>query len=152
METLIKEALNNAYHILDKQVPQTKTNTIRFDVFDNDITPFNVGKFIEDNKIPDTAYFGGVENSYDAYESFALCYDVRIPTSDMDKLKFKELEFARIASNTVYTLLTKNGYKRVGYDSKLVKEFNNRKIYNMFTDQDFEGLVKYYSLAYIKIS
>ena len=152
MKTLIIQALNDAILILDKRVPQTKTNTIRFDVFQNDITPFNVGKFIEDNEIPDTAYFDGVANSYDAYESFALCYDVRIPTSDIDKLKFKEIEFTKIAFNTVYNVLLKNGYKRVGYDSKLVKEFNNAKIYNMFIDQDFEGLVKYYSLAYIKIS
>ena len=52
---------------------------------------------MKENNIPDTAWFGGKPNSYDAFDEVCLCYDVKIPTTDKEKLKYKKEKFTNTA-------------------------------------------------------
>jgi len=44
----------------------------------------------------------------------------------------------------------KNGYKRTGYNSGLLKQFDDTTVYDMYISKDFDRLVKYYSLPFVK--
>lgn len=150
MKTLITQALNDAIVLLEKQIPQIKRQVIETDSI-MDISPLGLVKFMRDNNIPDSAYFGGIDNGDDGYSDFCLCYDIEVPTTDNDKLKYRKGRFNSIAFKKVYDLLLINGYKRVGFMSGRLKEFDDTTIYDMFITNDFDRLVKYYSLSFAKI-
>ena len=114
-----------------------------------DVSPLNIVQFMKDNNIPDDAYFGGIDNGDDGYSDICLCYDVIIPTTDKEKLNYKRKRFNTVAHKFVYDLLLNNGYKRVGFNSGLLKQFDDTTVYDMFINKDFDRLVKYYSLSFI---
>ena len=153
MKDLLILALNNAFIILEKRTPQTKVVTEY--IYIDDIKPLDIAKFMKANNIPDNAYFGGKPNSYDSFDEICLCYDVVIPTTEKEKLKFKKDQFSIIAFKFIFDLLTKNeykhGYKRIGFNSALLKDFDNTTVYDMFINNDFDRLEKYYSLSFTKV-
>lgn len=147
MKELIKQALTEAYELFEKEIPQTKTEikTVMLNV-----EPINIVSFMKDNDIPDDAWFSTAEaegfcNSSDA----CLCYRIKVPTTDKDKLKFKKEKFTQVAWKFVYDLLKKNNYKRVGYNTGLLDNFRDTTVYDMYIANDFDRLVKYYSLPFI---
>lgn len=148
MKDFIIKALSEAILKLEEQTPQTKKQTKYIDI--EDIKPIDINNFIKENNIPENCYFGGKPNSYDSFDCVCLCYEIDIPTTDKDKLEYKRRVFNTIAFKRVYDLLTNNGYKRVGYNTGLLKEFNNTTVYDMFINKEFDKLVKYYSLPFIK--
>jgi hypothetical protein len=148
MKDLIVQALNFAIVILDNRIPQTKKKTIYVGI--EDVKPADILSFMEDNDIPDTAEFGGKPNGYDAFDEVCLVYDVDIPTTDKDKLKAKRNWFTNIAFRAVYDLLLANGYKRVAYRSNLLKPFDSTTVYDMYINKEFDRLVEYYSLPFVK--
>ncbi len=146
MKDLIIIALNNAFTLLEKQIPQTKPKLIEVNI--DDVSPLNIVQFMKDNNIPDTAYFGGKDNGNDGFSEICLCYTVDIPTTDKDKLTYCKRRFTDIAWRKVYDLLLANGYKRVGYSTFFLKEFDDTTVYDMYLAKDFDRLVKYYSLPF----
>ena len=148
MKDLIIQALNDAFARFEKTVPQTKTKTEYVDI--EDVSPANIVSFMKEKNIPDNACFGGKPNGYDAFDQVCLCYDVKIPTTDKERLKYKREKFSNSAWAKVYPLLTQNGYKRVGFNTGLLKAFDDTTVYDMFINSDFDRLVKYYSLSFIK--
>ncbi|MFW6219979.1 MAG: hypothetical protein ACOC33_03990 [bacterium] len=150
MKDLIIAALNDAMTLLIKQIPQTKKKIKSIDI--SDISPSELTQFMKKNNIPDTVYFDGRNNSYDAWDigTIVLSWEINVPTTDEDKLKFKKQRFSTIAWKFVYDILIKNGYKRKGYNSGLLKEFNDTTIYDMYINKDLNRLVKYYSLSFSK--
>jgi hypothetical protein len=148
MKELIVQALNDAIVRLEDNIPQTKKNTIYVGI--EDVKPTDILSFMKDNNIPDTAEFGGKPNGYDAFDEMCLVYDVDIPTTDKDKLKLKRSRFTNFAFRAVYDLLIVNGYKRVGYRSSLLKPFDDTTVYDMYINKEFDRLVEYYSLPFVK--
>ena len=148
MKDLITQALNNAFALFEKSVPQTKSETKYVNI--DDVSPLNIVNFMKENDIPDNACFGGKPNGYDAFDQVCLCYDIKIPTTDKDKLEYKKKRFTSSAWAKVYPLLTQNGYKRVGFNTGRLKEFDDTTVYDMFINNDFDRLVKYYSLPFTK--
>jgi hypothetical protein len=148
MKDLIVQALSAAIVLLESRTPQTKKKTIYVGI--EDVKPADILSFMEDNDIPDTAEFGGKPNGYDAFDEVCLVYDVDIPTTDKDKLKAKRDRFTNIAFRAVYDLLLANGYKSVGYRSNLLKPFDNTTVYDMYINKEFDRLVEYYSLPFVK--
>lgn len=146
MKELLIAALNDAFTILEKQTPQTKHKLIEVNI--QDVTPLNIVQFMKDNDIPDDAWLGGKDNGYDGFSEICLCYNVDIPTTDKDKLIFNRRRFTNIAWHKIYELLLANGYKRVGYNTYFLKEFDNTTVYDMYIAKDFDRLVKYYSLPF----
>jgi len=148
MKTLIIKALNDAIGKLDRQTPITKKIIKSVSIID--VNPLDIPKFMKDNDIPDDAYFSGRDNGYDAWDDILLSWVIDVPTTDDDKLKFRIKRFTTIAFKYVYDVLTSNGYKRVGYNSGLLKDFDDTTVYDMFINKDFDRLVKYYSLPFAK--
>ena len=147
MKDLLIQALTDAFELVEKQVPQTKKETKEIS-FGN-VKPIDVVVFMEENGIPDDAYLtgGDDEGQYGVF----LCWDVEVPTTEADKLKFVKKQYSNVAWQYVYKLLTANGYKRIPYDSSYFRKFNDTTLYNMFIEKDFDRLVEYYSGFFIKV-
>jgi len=148
MKDLIIKALDDALILLEKRIPQTKKEIKYVNI--EDVKPSELTQFMKDNNIPDDSYFGGKPVKYEDYEQICLSFSVDIPTTEKDKLKFCRSAFTSIAWKFVYDLLIKNGYKRVGYNSALLKPFEWTTVYDMYIDNDYDMLVKYYSLPFVK--
>lgn len=151
MKELIIQELNKAKIELDKQVPLTKKKVKSVSIID--VSPLELLQFMKDNDIPDSAYFDGKDNGDNGWSDILLSWQVDVPTTDEDKLKFKRRRFTDIAWKLVYNTLTnsESGYKRVGYNSGELKRFDNTTVYDMYMTGDFDRLVEYYSLPFIKI-
>jgi hypothetical protein len=148
MKELITQSLNDAFGLLERQVPQTKKKTESVSIID--VKPLDIILFMKSNNIPNDATFSGRNNGYDAWDDITLSWEIDVPTTEKDKLEFKRRRFTDIAFKEVYDLLTKNGYKRVGYNTGLLKQFDKKTVYDMYTDNDFDTIVKYYSLPFTK--
>ena len=148
MKDLIKKALDDAFILLEKRIPQTKEE-IKYVNIEN-VKPSELTQFMKDNNIPDDADFNGKPNGYDSFDEVCLSFSVNIPTTEKDKLRFCRRIFTSIAWEIVYDLLIKNGYKRVGYNTAALKQFYGATVYDMYIDNDYDMLVKYYSLPFVK--
>lgn len=146
MKELLIQALDEAFVKLEKQVPQTKKQTKSISILD--VKPLNLLEFMKANNVPDDADFDGKDNGYDGWNDILLSWSIDVPTTDKDKLDFKRRRFSDVAFKCVYDLLTKNGYKRNGYNTGLLKQFDDTTVYDMYMSKDFDRLVKYYSLPF----
>lgn len=163
MRNLILKALNDAFTILENQVPQTKKKTETISI--QDVKPSELMSFMKSNGIPNDAYFTGTDNGYDGWNDIVLAWEVDVPTSEKEKLEYKNYRFHDIAFRKVYDLLTTNGYKRAyqqnrsrityrqgskysGMSSIIL--FDNKSVYEMYTDKNFDKLVEYYSTYFQK--
>ena len=110
-----------------------------------------IKEFIKANKIPKDCYFGGTDNGYDGYSDFCLCWDIKVPFTDKEQATHNKKAFnSWVAFRTVYKWLTNEGYIRVGFNSGLLKEFDNTTVFDMYMEKDFDRLTKYYSLYFKK--
>lgn len=150
MRKLMIKALNDAYIKVVRSVPHTKMQATSISI--QDVRPLDITDFMLRNDIPDDATFGGNDNGYDAWDDICLCWDIIVPTTDKDKLEFKRKRFSSdVAFRKVYNLLLANGYKRIGSNSALFKEFDDTTVYDMYVNKDIDRLEKYYSLFFNKI-
>ena len=149
MKDLIKKALDDAFILLEKRIPQTKKEIKYINI--EDVKPSELTQFMKDNNIPDDADFVcGKPNGYDSFDEVCLSFSVDIPTTEKEKLKFCRSAFTSIAWQFVYDLLIKNGYKRISYNSASLKQFDGTSVYEMYINNDYDLLVKYYSLSFVK--
>lgn len=148
MNDLIIQALNGAYEKAEKNTPQTKKveKTIRI----LDVKPIELPKFMRENNIPDDADFCGVDNGYDGWNDFVLCWYVDAPLTESEQLENKKKRFTYLAYKSVYDLLTNNGYKRVPVDSSVFKAYSEASLFEMFMKKDFDWLATYYSFYFKK--
>ena len=146
MKELLIQALNESIVLLEKQIPQTKKKTESVSIID--VKPIDLSSFIKDNNIPNDACFDGKDNGYDGWDDILLSWTIDIPTTDVDKLKFKRKRFDDIAFRRIYDLLIKSGYKREGCSTALLKQFDDTTVYDMYINKNFDRLVKYYSLRF----
>lgn len=161
MKNLLTKALVDAFITLEKQVPQTKKKTETISI--QDIKPSQLMSFMKYNDIPNDAYFSGADNGYDGWNDIVLAWEVDVPTSEKEKLEYKNYRFHDIAFKKIYDLLTTNGYKRTsGQDrgritykktsnsiSSIIM-FDNKSMYEMYIDKDLDKLVEYYSMYFQK--
>lgn len=146
MKELIIEALTEAIILVEKQIPETKKSSRSISILD--VKPIDLLSYMKDNNVPDDAEFDGKDNGDDGWNDILLSWYINVPTTDKDKLKYKKTRFNNIAWKKVYELLINNGYKRVPYNTGLLKEFDNITVYDMFINNEFDRLVTYYSLAF----
>lgn len=143
MKDIIINALNDAWELFKKRIPETKKEIVYNDI--EYISPQSIASFIVEYKIPVNCWFGS-----DEQENICICYDIDIPTTDKDKDKFRKEKFSGVAWNFIYKAMINNGYKRIGFNSGLLKEFDDTSVYEMYVNKDFDRLVKYYSLSFIR--
>ena len=148
MKELIVESLEEAMIKLDKMTPDTKRETQCKDI---EVTgPLEIVSFMKENDIPDEAYFHCGCNYSLAEDNINLVWEIDVPTTDADKLRFRIRRFTHVAWVSVHASLIENGYKRVGDNSARLREFEGTSVYNMYVNEEFDRLVKYYSLSFIK--
>lgn len=161
-ESYLSIALVDAFITLENRVPQTKKKTKTISVID--VKPTELKLFMESNDIPCSAYFTGADNGYDGWNDILLAWEVDIPTSDKEKLEYKNRVFHDIAFKKVYDLLTTNGYKRTSLQNKerisyrksndgtftYIIMFDNKTVYEMYMDSDLDKLSEYYSMFFKK--
>lgn len=144
MKQLIIKALHEAFVLLNKKIPTHKTKKHVFDL--DDTSPADLPKFMSDNGIPaKDAYFAGIENGYDAYRGWAVCYDEKIALTEIDKKDFSRKSFPEIAHSLVWKVYRDNGYKVEASRSK-----NDYTIYNIYLSGDFSGIETYYNQFFKK--
>lgn len=161
MKNLISKALNDAFIILENQVPQTKKKTETISI--QDVKPSQLMSFMKSNDIPNDAYFTGTDNGYDGWNDIVLAWEVDVPTSKEEKSEYKNYRFHDIAFKKVYDLLTTNGYKRISErnQSRITYKkisnnilsiimFDDKSVYEMYIDKDLDKLVEYYSMYFQK--
>lgn len=161
MRNLISKALNDAFTTLENQVPQTKKKKETISI--QDVKPSQLMSFMKSNDIPNDAYFTGADNGYDGWDDIVLAWEVDVPTSEKEKLEYKNYRFHDIAFKKVYDLLTPNGYKRINgtdrgrvtYNKRsntvsYITMFDNKSVYEMYMDKDLGKLVEYYSMYFQK--
>ena len=159
MKNLISKALNDAFTTLENRVPQRKKKTETISI--QDVEPSQLMSFMKSNDIPNDAYFTGTDNGYDGWNDIVLAWKVDVPTSEKEKLEYKNYRFHDIAFKKVYDLLTTNGYKRISdlnrgritYKKRAISSiimFDNKSIYEMYIDKDLDKLVEYYSMYFQK--
>lgn len=141
---IILKGLNRAIIRLDKITPTTKKGIKSIDI--SEVSPVDLPQFMVDNNVPDDAYFDCDHDSFGG--TFNLSWEIDVPMSDDDILKFKRKRFANLAFKYVYDLFIYNGYKRVWFNSGLLREFNDTTIYDMYMNNDHDRLVRYYSLYF----
>lgn len=145
--------MKGKYH---KQKKKTETISIQ------DVKPSQLLSFMKSNDIPDDAYFTGTDNGYDGWDDIVLAWEVDVPTTEKEKLEYKNRRFHDIAFKIVYDLLIPNGYKRTSgqdigrisykkltYTSYIIM-FDNKTVYEMYVDKDFNSLLEYYSMYFKK--
>lgn len=147
MKELIIQALDEAFIKFEKTIPQTKKQEQLVSIVD--INPLDIAQFMKDNDIPSNAYFTGRDNGYDAWDDICLGWEIDVPTTEKEKLKYKKRTFTNYAFQSVRKLLLENGYKNVGYSTRLLYEFDDTTVYEMYINKDFDRLVKYYSLPFV---
>jgi len=149
MKDLIITALNDAYIKFEKSIPQTKKQEKLISIIG--VSPLDIVDFMKQNDIPMDASFGGRENGYDAWDDICLVWNIDVPTTNNDKLKYSKHAFKNYAFQSVKNLLLENNYKITSYCTSKLKEFEYATVYGMYMDKDFDRLVKYYSLPFTKI-
>ena len=150
MKDLIITALNDTMDSVNKKT-SILTKKITKSVSIMDVKPLDIPKFMKDNNIPDDAEFDGRDNGYDAWDDILLSWEVEVPTTDAERINLKGESFNLRSSTRISKLLTANGYKRVGFDSSLLKYFTDTTVYDMYIDKDYDRLVEYYSMSFVKI-
>lgn len=149
MKDLILNALDSAFFAVKGRLPQTKKVVKELDIMD--VNPINLLNFMKEKGVPDNAWFGGRDNGYDGYSEFLLCWEVVVPTTEQDDLKFMRTHFPIRAFKQIFDVLTANGYTRVGVNSSEFSKFKNFNQYDLYLKNEFDLLVEYYSLYFKKI-
>jgi len=150
MQDILIPALHEAFAKVNSQVPATKRSTASIDI--SDVNPVDLSKFMLDNNVPSDAYFDGNDDGYDGWcaGQVKLTWDINIPTTLDDHLKFKRKRFQSVAWAHLHPKLVASGYKRVGTNSSNFKQFDGTTLYDMYVAGDFDRLAKYYSLTFKK--
>jgi len=150
MKDLIIQALDSFSATFEQTVPKTKPKTILVDI--EGVSPVNLVSFMKENQIPNDAWFAGRPNGYDGFDQVCLAYEIQVPTTHEDNMKFKRRVFGTRVFKKVYDILTANGYKRKGFNSALLADYDNTTVYDMYVCMSFDRLVSYYSLYFSKLS
>lgn len=148
MKELIIKSLDEAFEKLAKIAPQAKSVSKQVNI--KGLTLGQIQEIIKGKNIPINATIEEIEDR-EKYEIGILWY-VEKPTTNDDILEFMRKDTWRYAFKAVHKALTENGYKykRVGFGSQILAEFDCTTVYDMYINKDWERLVKYYSLQFEK--
>jgi hypothetical protein len=146
MKEIITTTLQEVMNKVLASTPETKKQTKYLDILD--VEPIKLIEFMRDNNIPSDAYFSGVDNGYDGWSHIVIEWLIDVPTTDKDKLQYQKNTFN--SSSAVRKALMANGYKRKSLYSNEFNEFANTTVYDMYVSGDFDALVKYYSISWVK--
>jgi hypothetical protein len=79
-----------------------------------------------------------------------ISFEIEEIKTEAEKIKEFIYYFNKRVYRFMYNEMIENGYKRVGFNSALLKPFDNINLYELYIHNDFETLEKYYSLYFVK--
>jgi hypothetical protein len=79
-----------------------------------------------------------------------ISFEIEEIKTEAEKIKEFIYYFNKRVYRFIYNEMIENGYKRVGFNSALLKPFDNINLYELYIHNDFETLEKYYSLYFVK--
>lgn len=86
--------------------------------------------------------------SYDSSSSLSASFETLIKKSEKEiGLEF-ETRISSYAYQILYKKMTEAGFKRVAFDTSLLKDFKDTSVAQMIKSKDHSRLVVYYSLYY----
>ena len=150
MRDFIVKALKDAAEHMEPGVPKTKKETVFVNIENVSHTIINLVSFMQENDIPDSAVFTHVCSCSATHVEPGdyLTYQIDVETTEKERDEYRRRRFDQIAFKKLYDLLTAAGYKRVGFNSGLLKQFKDTTIYDMFLEKDWDRLEKRYSLSF----
>jgi len=153
MKELIIKSLDEAFEKLAKIAPQAKNVNKQVNI--KGLTLGQIQEIIKENNIPINATIDEIDDreKYDwGTNEIGILWYVEKPTTNDDILEFMRKDAWGYAFKAIHKALTENGYKykRVGFGSQILAEFDCTTVYDMYINKDWERLVKYYSLQFEK--
>lgn len=146
MKQLIIQVLEESFSVLEKQTPKSKKQIKSISIIN--VSPLDLISFMKKHNIPDSAFFNGRDNGYDAFDDILLSWEVDIPTSEKDKFDFGKRRYSDIVFPKIYKIMSDNNYNRKPLDTSLLKDYKNTTVYEMFINRDFDRIVEYYSMYF----
>jgi hypothetical protein len=140
LKAIILTALHDAANRVEEVIPKHKAVTKYVSV--SGLSPMDIPKFMEDNKIPSDATFEGRPNSYDAYDDICLSWveqGAKLTSLERDKLKAPEME--RLAWVYILKKAAAEGYTL----SKNKTKFAGISIFELYNNGEFETVVDFFA-------
>lgn len=148
MKDLIIKALDEAFELFKRKVPQARKKEESLDI--SHVSPFVLPSFLKENNVPNNAYFSYMDSGKRNTGTY-LCWEVEpAPMTEEDRLTWKRQNFTSVAWSFVVHVLTKDGYKHRNRDYWLATEYPDATIYDLYIAKDFDRLVEYYSLQLVE--
>jgi hypothetical protein len=151
MENIIKRKLTECYDSLGTFSPMKKQQKEVYvgggnisellDIVENIVLTENIDK-------NDIRFISNTNYSMDG--DIIAIFDIEVPKTKNDLDIEKEKKFKNKYFKVVFDEMIKKGYKRVGFSSHLLKEFDDTTVFKMFLNKDFDRLTKYFSIFFVK--
>ena len=148
IKNLIIQGVKESFEQMERTTPTTKGKRHFVSVLG--ATYSELLEIIEKNNIPKEATLEGEQNSYDAYDSFGFEWYTPIPNTQADRDKYQKEWFNRNFGNKVGYILKDNGFKRLPYDSRVMKKFESFCKLTEYKNNNFDLFVEYFSLLWVK--
>lgn len=148
MKNILIEVLKESHDKLLKQIPKTIRKELKEELYNN-CSPYEIIKYCEKNNIAiKESYIGSCDFTNELY----IYYEVDMPISDKEILKYKQKRFHNIIFPILYKRLTESGlYKRVGFNSSKLDKFRDINIYDLYINNEYDLIEEYYFLYFEKL-
>jgi len=145
MIEIIRDGIRDTLSNIKAPKYRVATKTIEI----TDIKPYDIKSFMDEENIPKSAWFDSKEDAYDSFSyGTYLSWEVEILATKEFKLKIVKYKFETTVLSHVYNRLISNGYKRKGFNSSFLREFDNTTVFDMYINKQWSRLEKYYSLSF----
>jgi hypothetical protein len=89
------------------------------------------------------------EFSGSPYSELLVCFNKEVDTTEKERIKEIKDRVNKYASwKIIHTNMKETEFKRTGFNSGLLKEFDDTSVYDMIKENNIDRLVKYYTLYY----
>ena len=123
IKDLVIQGVTESFEQMERTTPTTKGKRHFISVLG--ATTSELLEIIEKNNIPKEATLEGEQNSYDAFDGFGLEWYTEIPNTQTDRDKYQKDWFNRNFGNKVGYLLKDKGFKRLTYNNRVMRKFDN---------------------------
>jgi len=104
-----------------------------------------ISTIAEEYNIEPEKIFIGADKGYDDSFLLSVYFDTIVSKTKNEIENEMKSIIERKSYRIIYDNMIKNGFKRVGFNSKLLKNFNDTNVYEMIKNNELNKLVSYYS-------
>jgi hypothetical protein len=131
MKDLYIQALHNTFNSIVKNSQKTRKKLMELCI--DNVKPKDLQKFLEDNNVPDNAFFGIYGDDYDGH-SISVTWEIEVPLTEEEQLISEEAAF----NNWFYRYVSKE-FAKNGYKIKLENyKKNKRSLYSLYINKEYD--------------